>query len=409
MKWKNKSNIVFLIIFINSIIESFLMIEMDRTIIVSFQFAINIILLLWLITLKRIVYPKLFKFAVFFIIYYFFLCIFSSAFATSLNYLLKFLIPLVYILIGYNVIRSKSDLILFIQKGWLILAYFTLHVLISNILDKGTTLYNNGLLVGYYSINGLYLPTFYIVINLFFLKFYPDRFAKRLNFVFSLLSSIIILIILKRTLILILLISIVFYVFSHFKIKSLVKLVFSFLLILLLIFFNKDMLLKNINSRESRFNEDYSITKEGRFTENEILYNELKKNALNLVFGSGEVFNDRATLTELRVYEEEREAHNSFIRIFWNGGIIGLLTFIYFYYLQFKFVYKELKSPGPLNPILKEILLFCILLIFLRFLTDFSSGITYLNYNAWSYFVISGILRICHEKYNQKLKFKVLN
>lgn len=47
--------------------------------------------------------------------------------------------------------------------------------------------------------------------------------------------------------------------------------------------------------------------------------------------------------------------------------------------------------------------------VFLRLINDFSSGITYLGYNAYSYLLIGGILRIGHVlKFHTKNEIKSL-
>ncbi len=409
----NKINLVFFVIFINSVIESFLMLGMDRTFIISFQFIINIILFLWFIKKGKIIIISLFRYIVFFYVYYLFLCQFSSEFFKSFNYLLKFLIPFFYLIIGYNIVLSKENLLSFYEKGWIINLYFTIHIIISNITQSGKPLYDNGLLIGYYSLNGLYIPTFLIIVNLFLNKHYSNKRIKFLNILFSITTFLIIILILKRTLLLLIIISLLFYIFSHFSFKKIFKILTPiFFVILIISQFYKKEIEKNLAARESRFNKEYSISQEGRFTENKYLFNVLSENIIKLLFGSGEVFNDRETLTELNVYEDEREAHNSYIRIFWNGGLIGLLTFLLLYYKQIQYFTSEYKFFKKKDLQIKELLLFCLMFIVLRFINDFSSGITYLNYNAWSYFLIGGTIGITlnfkkHVRYSGYNKFQI--
>jgi hypothetical protein len=162
----------------------------------------------------------------------------------------------------------------------------------------------------------------------------------------------------------------------------------------------RNYILDNFKTRETRFSDNYSITKEGRFTENIIIYNYLNQNTFWLLFGTGEVFNDREFIS--KAYQTEREAHNSFIRLFWNGGIIGLSIFVFFILLQFVVLIKFYRNSKDQQ--IKDLLLFGIVFILLRFLNDFSSGITYLTYNAICYFIIGGICRVAESEHLVKLE-----
>jgi hypothetical protein len=379
------------------------MAPINKSIIIPLQFLLSI--LLFLIQIKNLKYKsfKLFNYVVFFYIYYIILCLFSSELITSFNYLFKFLIPFIYILVGYSIVNSKEALIYFLEKGWLINSYFTIYIILMNITNTGLPFYENGILVGFYSLNGIYLPTFIIIANLFLFKHYKNSKSKWLNLVFSITSTLILIIILKRTLLILIILAAFFYVITNFSFKKIIRILIPVIITFLSIsYLYQDELQTAIESRKSRFSEEYKITEEGRFTENIFLYNVLKKDALKLIFGSGEIFNDRSTLTELRVYEDEREAHNSFIRIFWNGGILGIITFLVFYFKQFFYFFKFYLSVKKFPQINRDILFFLMLFIVLRFINDFSSGITYLNYNAWSYFIIGAGFSIVQSFKNNK-------
>ncbi|MCS4434481.1 hypothetical protein [Aquiflexum gelatinilyticum] len=135
---------------------------------------------------------------------------------------------------------------------------------------------------------------------------------------------------------------------------------------------------------------------EGRVTENFYVFSLMKDNPLKLIFGSGEVFNDRKYIA-YTFYEEDREVHSSYARIFWNGGIIGLGLFLYFYWIQIKAMYVSFKLfRNKLNPF-KLLFYFGLVFVSLRLISDFSSGITYLGYNAFCYILIGYFLKLSHD------------
>jgi lipid-A-disaccharide synthase-like uncharacterized protein len=174
----------------------------------------------------------------------------------------------------------------------------------------------------------------------------------------------------------------------NFNLRFLSKLGFTLLFsgIIFFRYFYSDFQ-KTFESRESRFNTEYNILNEGRITENFHVYTLMKDNPWKLIFGSGEVFNDRKYIA-YAFYEEDREVHSSYARIFWNGGFLGLALFLYFYWIQIKVFFVSFRLfRNKLNPF-KLLFYFGLVFVLIRFISDFSSGITYLGYNAFSYFLI---------------------
>jgi hypothetical protein len=228
-----------------------------------------------------------------------------------------------------------------------------------------------------------------------------------ITFLFSILTIAISLAILKRTLLLILVLGLFALIVFNFNFKFLIKLGFTLIFSGLIFFryFYSDFQ-KTFESRESRFNTEYNILNEGRITENFHIYSLMKENPLKLIFGSGEVFNDRKYIA-YTFYEEDREVHSSYARIFWNGGIIALGLFLYFYWTQLKILYESLNLfRSKLNPF-KLLFYFGLVFVSLRFISDFSSGITYLGYNAFSYLFIGYLFSLSSIiKNKSKLKFR---
>ncbi len=381
------------ILFLNSVIESVLLLVTDRTAIIIIQLTLNFYFFFrFFFFFPNIKWPKLTGLIIFIVFYFVLLGIQSSELILTYNYLVKFVVPFLYFIIGYNIFVLEAHFQYFLKRIWIFLCYFSIYIIVANLLGVGVELYSNGIKMGFYSLNGLYIPTFCIITILYNYKLLNSRASRMLAIVFSVLTSVLLILLLKRTLILILIMALLVYILKNFRFKKSFRFGISFLVLCgTLTYFSNDVV-SLIETRSSRFNRQYKIVDEGRFTENIYIYDMMKNSVLKLVFGSGEVFNDRKSLTALGVFGE-REAHNSYIRLFWSGGIIGLLAFIFFYFRQFSSLLRFYKSRY-VDSNIKQILFFALVFVGLRFLNDFSSGITYLAYNAYSYLLIGGILRM---------------
>lgn len=385
-------NLAQLIIFINFCLESVLFYFDDRTVLIILQVLINLIFLAFIFTKeKRLEFHKSFTpIIIALIVYNLAIAIFSTDIIPSINKSFKFLIPLVYFILGYSLVKSKEDIKVFANFSWIYLTYFTLYIFIVNIFGIGESLYANGILKGYFSLNAFYIPCFISIFLIFNFRYVKK--SRRLISMIMLFSCVVLFFLfLKRTLILLILIS-----FLIIILKSIKNLIITIMVsaIALTLFFQPIMRLMDSNEklegRGNRFTSEYSITNEGRFTENLIVYDLMKDNLFKLLFGTGEVFNDGKYLS--KYYETDREAHNSYIRLFWNGGIIGLSIFLIFYFAQLQgilFYKKRAKEKDS-----KRILLFIFIFVLLRLINDFSSGITYLTYNAYCYLIVGGLIKI---------------
>lgn len=393
------TKIVFLI---NLIIESSLLLFETRTIIILFQLLVNFIYISIVlhanIKIKR---PKYFiPIIIALVLYNISLVVFSSNLVSSFNKSLKFLLPICFLVFGYTLIWNKKRMKEFVSFSWIYLLYFCAYIILANIFGIGNPLYKSGILTGYFSINGLYIPCFVTILLIFNLNLISSKNKRTFSLILIAISTIIFILLLKRTLILLLGIAFAIKIYKYVSIKKFVGYASILILLTLALPKYRNYILDNFKTREARFSNNYSITKEGRFTENIIIYNYLNQNSFRLLLGTGEVFNDREFLS--KAYHSEREAHNSYIRLFWNGGIIGLSIFIIFILLQFVVLIKFYKNSKDQQ--IRDLLLFAIVFIFLRFLNDFSSGITYLTYNAICYFIIGGICRIAESEHLIKLE-----
>ncbi|NVK66296.1 MAG: O-antigen ligase family protein [Flavobacteriales bacterium] len=319
--------------------------------------------------------------------------LFSSSPITSFNYLLKFGIPFFFYIIGYNLISSKELFNYFISKIWLFFGYFTIYIVIVNVFGIGEGIYSGGLKAGYYSLNGLYVPTFSTLFFIFFYRRIQTRKERILGLLFAIATITILVLLLKRTLILLVAIGLVFYLFKTISVKRIFQTIVLGVIFVLIGFYFREQLTESFDARSSRFSGEYNVAEEGRFTEIIFLFDYMSNKPTSLIFGTGEVFNDRETVS--RIYGVDREAHNSYIRIFWSAGFVGLAIFLLLYFQQFKMArkgYRYFKAQADFE--LSHLFFFVTLFICMRFLNDFSSGITYLSYNAFSLIIIGGSFQI---------------
>lgn len=385
----------------NTVIESFLKYFTDRSFIIILQTAVNFVFLFFFFLRmgRRMYRPPFLFFILFFIIYFSYLSSFSSDIVRTMNFLLKFLIPLVYLVVGYNLLTTKEAFVKFIKWSWIFMAYFTLYVLIVNLLGIGASLYRKGLLMGFYDINGLYIPAFAVIAVLFNYRLLPSARNRIVNIIFAIATTIIIILVLKRTLILLLALGLLAYMFINLSLARFFR--FLFVGIIVMMIFNSffsDLFRESYESRQRVFSQEYSVTEEGRFQEGGYIYDLLDESYLTLFFGSGEVFNDRTSLARLNVFAENRESHNSYVRILWSGGFVGLFLFVLFYLSQMTVIFRLYRNLVRESVFLRSILLFGFILVALRFLSDFSSGVTMLTFNAYCYLFIGGIIRLGREE-----------
>ncbi len=389
-------NFIFFSIFVNYVVESLLLLYEDRTFIISFQVLFNLVCIVIFFIIKgRISRSDTYKYVIWLPIYFLFLGLFSSSLPITYNYLFKFIIPFVYFLIGYNCMTNPIFLSIFIARSWLFMAYFSIWIIFANVTQTGFSLYPGGIKIAYFSLNALYVPVFAAIMSVYNFGSIKSKILKLLNVVFAISTILIIVLLMKRTLIVLVILAAVLLIFRNFTFKNIVK--YSFISVVLFVFFFsffESSFYQAIDTRSSRFSSEYDITEEGRFIENEYIFQLLKDSPLKMIFGSGEVFNDGDSLAAMSPYYYVRDAHNSYIRIFWNGGIVGLFSFLLLYLIQMKYLVNGYRRTKFSSKALADCFFFGIVFVFLRFVNDFSSGITYLGFNAYSYFFIAGLIRI---------------
>lgn len=392
--------LLFLTFFITFVIETIINAFDNREFIIFFQTSLSLFTVIAYFSLNKFSFQKsLVSYVASLSLLLLFLGLFSSNPIRTYNFILKFIVPIFYIFLGYNFLTKKSELFQFVSKLWILLLYFLFYILLSNILGFGESLYDGAIIsVGYMNVNSSYVPVILILIILYLNKHVSGRFNKKLNVITAICVSLIIVLMLKRTLILIMVLGFVFYLMRNFNFYKSLKYSAIFSIIFLLIFPSFLTYFKgSLEARGSRFSQDYSILDEGRFIENIVVYDYLVESPKYILFGTGEVFNDSVYM--YKYFGIDRNLHNSFIRIIWSSGLIGFFLFVFFYYKQFSLIRTGIGSIRYVDDF-GDVIYFGLIFVLIRFINEFSSGITYLSYNMISYFILGSIIAISNGRQN---------
>lgn len=375
----------FWIIFLNYVLESFLMYFDDRFFIILLQVFSNIYLIaLCLFSSFKIKNHSVFSSAVLIILFHWITLPFSSDFIISANMLVKFSIPFFYLWLGLN-IRNKDLLMYWFNRSWIFLAYAIVTIIASNLLNFGDPLYGGGIRTGYFPLNGLYLPVIVSIFMIFHIKSIKSKTISVLTIVTIIGALLIALLLLKRTFLIMYFVAILFFLYRRMNVKTFLNItVVGIVAFFIFQSYFVETFNTQVSTRESRFDEDYEVTEEGRFTENIYALEVMSNMPFSFIWGTGEVFNNIPYLS--KYYYNERELHNSYIRILWNTGIIGLFLFLIFYFIQLKYFLKYSRSK--ISKGYADFFYSLLAIVFIRFLNDFSSGITYIAYNSFSYLLI---------------------
>jgi hypothetical protein len=396
---KNIINLCFVVLFINFSIENNIQYFDSRDFIILFQTGVNIFFLIYVFfSVKNLTRPKLGKYVIFISLFLLIVGVFSSDVILTYNKISKFILPLFFVYVGFNILNSIDKLEFFVSKLWVIQLLFIIEIFYANFYSVGETFYDQGIFVGYLSVNSLYTVCFTWITLLFFLK--SSKLSKGLSIIILVITFIIFLLILKRTLILLAGIAFFFYVIQNISLKKIISssVIFSVMIIFFQMFLTQ-YFEQSLEARSSRFSENYSIGEEGRIQENILPFLYMDgRNPLIYFFGTGEVFNDRPFFRNY--LQLDRELHNSFVRLFWSGGFVVLAAFLLFYYKQAKILLflKNLFS----QTIYQRFFYFGLVFVFLRFISEFSSGITYISYNLFSYLLIGALISLETNTLSQK-------
>lgn len=399
---KNKHIVNFLVavLFISNTIDSLILSFPSRGLVIPFQYALMVFAIIYVLYYKILyINNRMYGYFVAMILYFGILSFFSSDLPLTFNYMIKFVLPLPFFAVGYSAFRNQETFTYFIERSAVFLLYFVVYIIVVSVFRIGPGIYRYTLVTtGYYGIQGLYIPTFLVIIYLFSTTSYKLH-NRRWIVLLSALTFAIQIIILKRTNIMLLIIGILLYIF--YTLRGNFRKVIPTLILITVVFYGitaTEWFESSYMSRYSRFSQDYSLTEEGRFKEYSFVWYNISQSVDKLIFGTKEVFNDWATLSYEWKVGTQRQLHSSYAQLLWNGGLIGLLLFLMYKYS----IYKKLTLYYRRMEHLQHLRSLGISLLILVLLNDLSGGITYITYNAFMYIIFGALLRIGREEYFMK-------
>lgn len=271
-------------------------------------------------------YPKdgLNKTILFFVVYYFFLCFFSSNYSESFYGFFKFFIAMFMFPVGYFFINSyelfqKLNKIFFIA-----LCIFVLNIIIANIFNLGTSDYLEDSFyfgAGRVNITKIMLIVLFASINLITAL---NNKQKKYFIAILIISAFITIVGIKRSVLLSFGAGAILYlIFNRLKL-GIVKIVFPAvfgILLTLLIYPNAINLVESrFMAREERIGLDEEVIEsEGRVDEMSLVINSwIEGSITHKMFGS-ELFNDRA------FFNSQRMLHTDYMVILNGSGLLGIV------------------------------------------------------------------------------------
>jgi len=271
-------------------------------------------------------YPKdcLNKTILFFVVYYFFLCFFSSNYSESFYGFFKFMIAMFMFPVGYFFINSY---VLFqkLNKFYFIaLCLFVLNIVVANIFNLGTSDYLEDSFyfgAGRVNITKIMLIVLFASTNLITIL---NNKQKKYFVAILIISAFITIVGIKRSVLLSFGTGAILYlIFNRLKL-GIFKIVFPAVFIILLtplIYPNAFNLVESrFMAREERIGFDEEVIEsEGRVDEMSLVINSwIEGSITHKMFGS-ELFNDRA------FFNSQRMLHTDYMVILNGSGLLGII------------------------------------------------------------------------------------
>lgn len=306
-----------------------------------FSIVFNAVALLFLvyITVARGIYNKKFIFVYLYIIFLVLLVIIqSSDYLYSFANLVKYIMGLMCLPIGFNILSSTSKYKEFQKTGISCLMIYVINIFLANIFDWRNS-------DGLYSVDGLRFGNLfgdsmyenaYLVASLFLLLTFFSKYKKGI-ILLLVACSILVIINMKRTTIAVLIIGLVAYLILYFKDNTLKKqlslihlkyLKYFLIMFIISIPFSYSYMKVNYDARQKQFakaRED--ITNEGRVAEFLVISNDIFcSNKISLFLFGKETFNLVGTYGNGSF--GGRQIHNDYSKLINGTGVIGLFFWI---------------------------------------------------------------------------------
>ncbi len=278
-------------------------------------------------------------------VYLFSLGIFnSSSISNSLNDAFKTILSLLMFIYAFSFIKTKADLLIVSKYAYYSLWMFFIIILASNIFKFGEINYHDeSIRFGVGGVN--------IVKNIFLITIFsvphiasPGKFRNRFfRYVAIFISLIVILLAVKRTVLLLIVLSGVLYL--YFNRKHIVKTIFiSMLAIIPGTFLFYDRITDRFEIREERLDvSGANIEEEWRYIETSLVLNKFENGDLKTKLIGYETFN------EMEAYRLSIMFHNDFALLLGGTGLIGLTLYgllIIILLLQYRMISSILSQDS---------------------------------------------------------------
>jgi len=260
----------------------------------------------------------------------------SSDIILTAGYIIKISIGLLAYVFSYYAF-NYIDNIRSLNHSMILVVFITVLVIaLSNIHGIGESMYETGpsILVGFFHGPNLYQAALSISLVLFYLLLEPQRTKRVAILALTIISTIVLFLLLRRTLIFIVFFGFLFtYYLAKRKISTiLITMVFVFILLTILFFYSGN-LLEYIQTRHAKVYMISSFLNENRFLEYVYGFNTIITRDFGLLFGSGELFNSEGNYNYIDIY---RAMHSDYSRLIFGSGFVGLFFYLYIHLLIFK-------------------------------------------------------------------------
>ena len=321
---------------------------------------------------------------------------------------LKMSVSFLMIPVGMQLGKAKNTHI--IKSLYFVLVILIINYIVSQVYKIGVSTYHEDSF--YQGGASVTAPIIIAAILLVFFNSYNTKrlpYSRYINLFIVSASVFIILISLKRGAILGFLAGVLIYILVSSK-KAGTALRLGLIALSLFIFSNEysDTLQKRIDARSTERNE---IQNENRYKETFYVIDELSKsNLYQITFGT-EAFNSKSVMK--KYFGRERQLHVDYNILLHGTGILGLIFYLYLFYMYVKMAWSIKRSSKSFNdPVYKNLIgenySLIVSLITLSMVMSISGGLQFASYRVVLLFIVGFFLGQMIRLRNQKMALVAL-
>jgi hypothetical protein len=351
----------------------------------------------------------------FIIIYVYIIFLFILIILQSSNYLysitnyIKYIIGLLCLPLGFNILSSLRKFREFQKTGILLLILYVINIILANVFHFGDFYgykVEGSLEIGNVFSDGLYTNAYIITSVILLLLFFPEK--KKLISVLSTICAILIIVNMKRTVILVLFVGLLSYLMLYF-IKNGIKTRLATLqlkyitifvvlaLISLPIFY--PYIQMNLEARQKTIEKaQVDINNEGRILELKFISDEIfeSDNISTFLFG-------KETLNLVGTYAAgkfgNRQIHGDYSKMLHGTGVIGILIWLLIHIYIIDWIIRLNKKVTDKKTVVSSVLYSLFFSFFFMYCLSMMSGVwSCVISSSYFYASIGGILRYFYNK-----------